>query len=313
MKAVVYDKANSPDILVLREVAKPIPGDDEVLIKIHAAAANAADYRSMKMGIIPKRRIFGSDIAGQVEAVGKNIRQFTVGDEVLGDISDCGLGGFAETVAVPEAPLVLKPAVISFETAAAIPMSAVTALQGLRNPGYMQPGQKVLICGAGGGVGTFAVQLAKHFGAEVTAVCSEKNAKVMQSIGADQVIDYQKNGLTQTGQLYDLILAVNGNYPLTTYRRLLASGGVCVVIGGALVQVMKTLLFGKLLSIGSKSIYLLRAKSDAKDLAFIINLVAAGQVKPVIDRVYPLAETAEAMRYLSAGHALGKVVIKIGS
>jgi NADPH:quinone reductase-like Zn-dependent oxidoreductase len=312
MKAVVYEKGNSPDVLVYREVEKPIPGDNEVLIKIHAVSVNAADYRSIKMGIIPKRKIFGSDIAGRVEAVGKNTRQFAIGDEVFGDISGCGFGGFAEYVAVPETPLVLKPAAVSFETVAAVPMSAVTALQALRNLGNIQPGQKVLICGSGGGVGTFAVQLARHFGAEVTAVCSGKNAKTAQSLGADHVIDYQKNDFTKGDKRYDIILAVNGSHSLSTYRRLLKPDGICVVVGGALPQVIKTLLFGPLLSIGSKKMRVLSAKPNVKDLEFVIKLVEEGKVTPVIDRQYPLVKTAEAMRYISGAHALGKVIIKVG-
>lgn len=311
MKAVVYEKSASPDVLVYRDVEKPVPGDDEVLVKIQAAAANAADYRSIKMGSIPKSKIFGSDIAGHIEMVGKNITRFKIGDTVLGDISGCGLGGFAEYVAVPEAPLVLKPTAVSFETAAAVPMSAVTALQGLRNQGKIQAGQKILIYGAGGGVGTFAVQLAKHFGAFVTAVCSEKNGKLVESLGADQVIDYQKHDLSQNAKRYDLILAINGSNSLAKYKRSLASGGICVVVGGALSQVLKAVLFGGLLSIGSRKIRSLNAKPNAEDLAFVVNLVANGIVKPVIDRRYPLAETAEAMRYLSGGHSSGKVIIEI--
>jgi NADPH:quinone reductase-like Zn-dependent oxidoreductase len=312
MKAVVYEKVNSPDVLVYREVEKPTPGDNDVLVKVVAVSANAADIRSMKMGIIPKRKIFGSDIAGRVEAVGKNIRQFAIGDEVFGDISGCGFGGFAEYVAVPETLLALKPAMVSFETAAAVPMSAVTALQALRNLGNIQPGQKVLICGSGGGVGTFSVQLAKYFGAVVTAVCGGKNARVAQSLGADHVIDYQRNDFAKGGMCYNIILAVNGNHSLSTYRRLLSSGGICVVVGGALSQVMKALLFGPLLSVGGKKMRVLSEKPNAKDLAFVIKLVEEGKVTPVIDRQYPLSKTAEAMRYLGGGHALGKVIIKVG-
>lgn len=251
MKAVVYDKRNSPDVLTYREVEKPIPADKEVLVKIHAVSVNAADYRSMKMGIIPKRKIYGSDIAGKIEAVGKDIRQFKIGDDVFGDISAAGFGGFAEYAAVPESVLVLKPAGVSFETAAAVPMSAVTALQALRDKGNIQPGQKVLICGAGGGVGTFSVQLARYFGAEVTAVCGEKNVKVLRSLGADYVINYKENDFTQSGRLYDLILAVNGNYPLSAYKRLLSPKGTCVMVGGSLSQVFKFLLFGIFLSMGN--------------------------------------------------------------
>jgi NADPH:quinone reductase-like Zn-dependent oxidoreductase len=265
MKAVVYEKGNTSNVLVLREVEKPIPGDNEVLVKIVAVSVNAADYRSMKLGIIPKRKIFGSDIAGRVEAIGKNIRRFAIGDEVFGDIILYGFGGFAEYVAVPETPLVLKPAAVSFETAAAVPKSAVTALQGLRNQGNIQPGQKVLICGAGGGVGTFAVQLAKHFGAEVTAVCGEKNVRVIQSLGADHVSNYHESDFTKSGRQYDLILAVNGNHSLSTYRRLMAPKGIYVMVGGALPQVFKSMLFGGLLSIGSKKMHSFTEKPNAKD------------------------------------------------
>lgn len=325
MKAVVYDKGNSPDVLVLREVEKPIPSDNEVLVKIYAVSVNAADYRSMKMGIIPKRKIFGADIAGRVDAVGKNVHKFTIGDEVFGDISACGFGGFAEYVAVTESKLALKPVSVTFETAAAVPMAAVTALQALRNKGNiqprlvatdgccssMQPRQKVLICGAGGGVGTFAVQLAKQFGAEVTAVCGEKNVKVVQSLGADYVINYNKNDFTKSMKRYDLILAVNGKHSLSAYKHVLAPKGICVMVGGALSQVIKFLLFGAFMSIGNKKMRTLAAKPNMKDLEFIIKLVEDGKVKPIIDRHYPLHETAEAVKYLSDGHALGKVIIGV--
>jgi NADPH:quinone reductase-like Zn-dependent oxidoreductase len=311
MKAVVYEKGSSPEILVLREVEKPIPGDDEVLIKIHAASVNAADSRSMKMGIIPKRKIFGCDIAGEVEAVGKNIRRFKAGDLVLGDIARSGMGGFAQYVAVPETPLALKPAAVPFETAAAVPLSAVTALQGLRDLGRIKPGIKALIYGAGGGVGTFAVQLAKHFGAKVTAVCGEKNVQVIRSLGADHVINYLDCDVTSIGGRYDLVLAVNGSNPLKAYLRLLAPGGICVMVGGSLKQVIKALVFGSLMSLGSRKMRSLNAKPNAEDLAFVIKLVEEGKLKPVIDRRYPLTQTAEAVRYQSEGHAMGKIIIEV--
>ena len=313
MKAVVYDKRNSPNALVLRDIEKPIPNDNEVLVKIYAVSVNAGDYRSMKMGSIPKRKIFGSDIAGRVEAVGKHINRFAIGDEVFGDISAAGLGGFAEYVVVPEIALALKPAGVTFETAAAVPMAAVTALQALRDKGQTQPGQKVLICGAGGGVGTFSVQLAKYFGAEVTAVCGEKNVKVIQSLGADYVINYKENDFTKSGKYYDLVLAINGNHSLFTYKRLLAPKGIYVMVGGGLSQVFKSLLFGAFLSIGNKKMRSLAAKPNRKDLEFVIGLVEDGKIKPVIDRYYPLRETAEAVRYLNGGHALGKVIIEVAS
>ncbi|MHC1787451.1 MAG: NAD(P)-dependent alcohol dehydrogenase [Christensenellales bacterium] len=311
MKAIVYEKGKAPDMLVLREVEKPVPGDKEVLVRIHAAAVNAADSRSMKMGAIPKRKIFGSDIAGELEAVGKSVRRFKAGDAVLGDISACGMGGFAEYVAVPEAALVLKPANVSFETAAAVPLSAVTALQGLRNLGRIKAGQKALIYGAGGGVGTFAVQLAKHLGAEVTALCGEKNVAVLRSLGADHVVSYERSDIMQGVERYDLILAVNGNRPLLAYKRLLREGGICVMVGGSLRQVIKALVFGRLLSLGSRKLRSLNAKPRAEDLQYVISLVAEGRIKPVIDRTFPLERTAEALRYQGEGHASGKIIIKI--
>jgi NADPH:quinone reductase-like Zn-dependent oxidoreductase len=313
MKAVVFEKSNSPEVLVYREVEKPVPNDAEVLIKIHAGSINAADYRSIQLGIIPKRKIFGADIAGTVEGIGKSIKKLKVGDEVFGDISGCGFGGFAEYVSVPENVLALKPAGVSFEDAAAVPMAGVTALQGLRDQGQIQSGQRVLIYGAGGGVGTFAVQLAKLFGAEVSAVCSIKNVDLAHSLGADHVIDYAEEDIFNRGEHFDLILAVNGNRPLSVYKRALAPRGIYVMVGGALSQVIPSLLFGTLLSIGGKKMRFLAAKPNPKDLEFLIQLVAEGKLKPVIDRCYPLPETAEAMRYISQGHARGKVVIQVVS
>jgi NADPH:quinone reductase-like Zn-dependent oxidoreductase len=311
MKALVFEKKNTPNSLTLREVEKPIPNDNEVLIKIIAVSINAADYRSMRMGIIPKRKIFGADIAGQVEAVGNNITKFKVGDEVFGDLAGSGFGGFAEYVTAPEFALALKPASVSFIDTAAVPMAAVTALQGLRDLGKVRPGQKVLICGSGGGVGTFAVQLAKYFGAEVTAVCGPHNTNLMRSIGADHVIDYSEEDFSIRDVRYDLVLAVNGNQSLFAYRRVMAPKGVLVVLGGALTQIFNIMLFGWLHSIGGKKMRLLAAKPSAVDLEFIIKLVEDGKVKPVIDKTYPLEETSEAIRYLSQGHSRGKVVINI--
>jgi NADPH:quinone reductase-like Zn-dependent oxidoreductase len=310
MKAFVFEK-NSPDLLVLNEVEKPIPNDNEVLIKIAAVSVNAADYRSMRMGSIPKRKIFGADVAGHVEAVGKNVHKFTPGDDVLGDLSACGFGGFAEYVCAPESYLALKPADVSFIESAAIPMAAVTALQGLRDLGQIQPGQKVLICGAGGGVGTFAVQLASYFGAEVTAVCGPHNTAMVRSIGADRVIDYSKEDFSVSGRRYDLVCVVNGNEPLYVYKRVMAPDGILVMSGGSLTQIFNVMVFGWLHSVGGKKMRLLSAKPSTKDLEFIIKIVQEGKVKPVIDKTYPLEETAEAVKYLGKGHARGKVVIQI--
>lgn len=311
MKAVVYEKHGAPDPLAFCEVEKPVPADNEVLVKIYAASVNAGDYRSMRMGSIPKKKIFGSDIAGVVEAVGCNVRKFMPGDEVAGDISECGLGGFAEYVTVPERALAPKSAQISFEQAAALPVAAVTALQALRNIGKLRPGQKVLLCGAGGGVGTFAVQIAQYFGAEVTAVCSAGNVESVRSLGANHVVDYTREDFTKSGKRYDLVVVVNGAQPLSAYKRALTPKGTTVVVGGALSQVIKAMLLGPFLSLRGRKVRILAAKPNTKDLEFIAKLVADGNIKPVIDRRYPLSETAKAVRYLSEGHAHGKVIITV--
>lgn len=311
MKAIIYDKKNTQNTLMFCEVDKPIPKENEVLVEVVAVSVNAADYRSIKMGIVPKRKIYGSDIAGRVVAIGKNIRRFKVGDEVFGDLASCGLGGFAEYTLATENVLAIKPEGVSFETAAAVPMAAVTALQGLRNLGNIQAGQKVLIYGAGGGVGTFAVQLAKIFKTEVTAVCGTNNVEMVKSIGADQIMNYHERDVAQSNESYDLILVVNGNNSLSSYMRLLTPKGTCVMVGGSLSQVIKTMLVGKLMSFGHKKMRLLAATQNTKDLDFIIKLVEEGKIKPIIDRRYPLSETPEAIRYLAKGHARGKVIIEV--
>jgi len=311
MKAVVYNKKGSPNKLIYSDIDKPVPNDIEVLIKIVSVSANAADYRSMRMGLIPKRRIFGADIAGKVESVGNKIQRFKPGDEVMGDLAGCGFGGFAEYVVAPEKVLIHKPAKISFEDAASLPIAGITALQALRNKGNIQKGQKALIVGSGGGVGTFAVQLAKYFGSVVTAVCGPNNIEQTKSLGADYVIDYTKEDFTRGKERYDLILAVNGNYSLLACRRILNPNGTYVMVGGALSQIFKSLLFGWLMSIGSKKIRSLAAKSDQNDLEFMARLTEDDIIRPVIDRRYPLDKTADAMRYIGEGHAKGKVIINV--
>ncbi|MBN1372807.1 MAG: NAD(P)-dependent alcohol dehydrogenase [Anaerolineaceae bacterium] len=311
MKAILYNKSNAPAVLALRDVEKPTPREDEVLVKVHSVSVNAADYRSMAMGLIPKRKIFGADVAGVVEATGTNVRRFKVGDAVFGDLADAGFGGFAEYVAAPERLLARKPAGVSFEQAAALPISALTALQGLRDIGKIQPGMKVLIYGAGGGVGTFAVQLAKHFGAQVTAVCGPHNTELICALGADRVIDYTKEDITQSGQTFDLILGVNGSRPLRHYQRMLAPNGIFVMAGGGLPQVLKTMLLGPFMSLGNRKMRFLAAKANPNDLDQVIRLVAEGKIKPVIERTYPLEQTPEAVDYLRQGHARGKVVINV--
>jgi NADPH:quinone reductase-like Zn-dependent oxidoreductase len=288
MKAVVYNKKGSPERLIFCEMDKPLPNDNEILIKVHAVSLNAADYRSMKMGIIPKRKIFGADISGSIESIGKNITLFKSGDEVMGDLASFGFGGLAEYVTAPERALITKPSKISFEEGAALPMAGLTALQALRDKGNIQKGHKVLIVGSAGGVGTFAVQLAKYFEAEVTGVCSSKNIQQTISLGADYVIDYSKEDLTKRNDRYNLILAINGNYPLLTYKKTLTPSGIFVMIGGSLSQIFKSLIFGGLLSFSSKKMKSLSAKANKKDLEFLSKLLENGRIKPVIDRRYSL-------------------------
>ncbi len=324
MKAIVYTKYGPPDVLNLEEVREPTPRDDEVLIKVHAASANARDWRLLRadpflvrlnLGLLkPKHNTLGSDIAGRVEAVGGNVKQFQPGDEVFGDLSGGGFGGggFAEYVCASEDALALKPASLTFEEAAAAPMAAVTALQGLRDKGRIQPGQKVLINGASGGVGTLAVQIAKSFGAEVTGVCSTRKSDMVRALGADHVIDYTQEDFTRNGQRYDLILAVNGYRPISDYKRALNAKGIYVMVGGSTAQIFQALLLGPWMSMtGSKKMGALSAKPDQEDLVFVKELVEAGKVMPVIDRRYPLSEVGEALRYLEEGHAGGKVVITV--
>ncbi len=320
MKAIVYEKYGTPDVVQFKEVSKPVPADDEVLVKIYAASVNAYDWHFLTADIFlirlmggglfkPKDPRLGSDIAGRVEAVGKNIKQFQPGNEVFGSI---GYGGFAEYVCAPENKLALKPANLSFEEAASVPMAALTALQGLRDSGHIQSGQKVLIQGASGGVGTFAVQIARSFGAEVTAVCSTKNLEQSRSIGADRVIDYTQDDFTQNGQQYDLILAANGYHSLAAYKRALTSKGIYVMAGGSVAQIFQAMLLGSWMSeAGGRIMGGVSAKIDQKDLGVIKGLIEAGKVKPVIDKVFALGETADALRYLGTGHARGKVVIKV--
>lgn len=323
MKAIVYTEYGPPDVLNLEEVRKPTPKDDEVLVKVLAASANAADWHLMRadpflvrlMGfgfLKPKNGLPGADIAGRVEAVGRNVTQFQPGDAVFGDLSGSGFGGFAEYVCTTEDALALKPANLSFEEAAAVPLAAVTALQGLRGKGQVQPGQKVLINGASGGVGTFAVQIAKSFGAEVTGVCSTSKLDMARSIGADHVIDYTQEDFTENGQQYDLILAANGYHPISDYRRALSPEGTYVMTGGSGTQMLQAMTLGPILSMtGSKKMGNTMAKPNNEDLVFIKKLLEDGEITPVIDRKYPLSEVPEAIRYLEEGHATGKVVITV--
>ena len=326
MKAIVYHEFGSPDVLRLEEIEKPVPLDKQLLIRVRAASVNPLDWhymegtpylgRLVEFGFLkPKVSRLGVDYAGTVEAVGKDVTQFKPGDEVYGN----RFGAFAEYVVASEKALALKPTNLTFEQAASVPVAAVTALQALRDKGHVQPGQKVLINGASGGVGTFAVQIAKSFGAEVTGVCSGRNAEMVRSIGADHVIDYTKEDFTKSAQRYDLILDNVGNHSLLECRGVLNPGGIDVLIGGGgvndgrwtgpLVGVLKMLALKRFVT---QEMSMMLAEMNNKDLTILADLIQTGKVKPVIDRTYTLSQLPEALGYLEEGHARGKVVITVG-
>ncbi len=325
MKAIVYSQYGSPDVLHLEEVEKPTPKENEVLVKIHAASANPADWHTMRgepflarlvNGFFkPKNPRLGADLAGTVEAVGKNVTQFKVGDSIFGELSLSGMGSFAEYICADEnAALALKPANLTFEEAAAVPLAAFTALQGLRDKGQIKSGQKVLVNGASGGVGTFAVQIAKALGAEVTGVCSTRNLDMVRSIGADHVIDYTREDFTNNGQQYDLIYCAVGNRSITEYKRALSPNGICAIAGfTSLGRLFEHMILGpwRSKSDGQQVGLMETASPNKKDLLVIKELLESAKIKPVIDKSYPLSETAEAIRYLETSRARGKVVITV--
>ena len=314
MQAFISENYGPPEMLRMAEVEKPVPVADEALVKVLAVSVNPADWRSMRakpffsratLGLLrPKHRILGGDISGRVETVGSRVTQFMPGDDVYANLLDHGLGGFAEYVSVPVEVMSLKPANLSFEEAAAVPMAAVTALQGLRHHGEVQAGQRVLINGASGGIGTFAVQIAKSYGSEVTGVTSTRNIDLVGSLGADHVIDYTTTNFFHSGRRYDLILDTIGNLSVRNLRRALAEGGKAAVVGFSSVA--------KLISVslrGARSIAQVSAHVTTKDLEYLANLIEAGEVRPHIDRRYPFAEIPAAIAYLEQGHARGKVVV----
>lgn len=320
MKAIVYHQYGSPDVLKLEEVEKPTPADDQLLIKVHAVSINRSDWEGMvgkplyvRIGGLfkPKSGILGSDIAGTVEAVGKDVKQFKPGDDVFGLMLNYG-GGFAEYACKSEKALALKPAGLTFEQASAIPQAAFIALQGIREKGQVRPGQKVLINGAGGGTGAFAIQLAKLAGAEVTGVDNTEKLDFMRSLGADHVIDYTREDFTKNGQQYDLILDVIASRSIFACQRALKPNGNYFMAGGSVATMFQSLLLGPLIRrITSRNIKLLVVQTDSKDLVYITELIESGKVKLFIDKRYPLSETAEALRYLGEGHAKGKVVVEV--
>ena len=324
LKAVVTGQYGPPrEVLRLTEVATPVSADDEVLIRLYASSVNPLDSFAIrgplfflpKLGRLlkPKHKIAGADFAGRVESVGRDIKQFRPGDEVFGaSFTGKGLGGFAEFACASEISLAPKPSNLSFEEAAAVPVAAITALQGLRDQGQIRRGQKVLIDGASGGVGTFAVQVAKSFGAEVTAVCSPSNVGRARVIGAGHVIDYTQEDFTRSELRYDLILGANAHHSIFEYRRALTRDGIFVMVGGSLARILQAVSLGPLLSrIGNKKVRFFIAKINGRDLRLLKDLLEAGKIVPVIDRRYPLGKVAEALHYREEGHAQGKVVITI--
>lgn len=324
MKAIVCPKYGSPDVLQLREFEKPVPQEDEVLIRIHAASINARDWRFMRANpffirlgpggfLRPKNKILGADVAGQVEAVGSRVKQFKPGDAVFGYLpSATGRGTFADYVCANENVIALKLTNVTFEQAAAVPVAAITALQGLRDFGNIQPGQSVLINGASGGVGTFAVQIAKAFGAEVTGVCSTRNLEMVRSLGADHVIDYKVDDFTRNGKQYDLILAVNGFHPIADYLRALKPEGTYVVAGGSMAQLFEAAIHRKRSSkTGSQIISVVSVVQRQEDLVFLKALLESGRIRPVIDKCFPLSEISDAFWYFEKVHPRGKVVIRL--
>jgi NADPH:quinone reductase-like Zn-dependent oxidoreductase len=324
MKAMICPKYGSPDVLQLREVVKPVPQEDEVLIQIHAASLNSRDLRMLRanpffMRLVPgglfrpKNKILGADVAGRVEEIGCNVKQFKPGDEVFGYLpSSTGRGTFAEYVCANEKAITLKPANLTCEQAAAVPEAAMTALQALRDNGNIQRGQKVLINGASGGVGTFAVQIAKAFGAEVTAVCSTRNLDMARSLGADHIIDYKVEDFTQNGQKYDLILAVNGYHPILDYLKAVKPEGTYVVAGGSMLQLIQAASNKKRNSnTGGQKITIASLVQSQKDLILIKELLESGKIMPVIDGCYPLRKTPEAFWYFEKVHPRGKVIISV--
>jgi NADPH:quinone reductase-like Zn-dependent oxidoreductase len=316
MKAFLWEKYGPPETLRMAEVDKPAPDADEVLVKVLAVSVNPADWHSMRgkplfaratLGLLrPKHAILGGDIAGQVEAVGRGVTQFKPGDAIYANLLERGYGGFAEYVSVPVDVMSLKPANLSFEEAAAVPTAAVTALQGLRHHGEIEAGQRVLINGASGGVGTFAVQIAKSYGAEVTGVTSTRNLDLVRSLGADHVVDYATTDFVSDGGIYDLILDAVGNRSVPDLRRALAEDGKAAVIGFTGVAKM----IGVSLR-GGKAITMVSAHVTTKDLVLLSQLIEAGKVRPEVDRRYPFAEIPTAIAYLEEGHARGKVVVGI--
>lgn len=322
MKAIVYERYGPPDVLELRDVDAPVPKDNEVLVKVHASSINDWDWglvrgipflaRVSGGGLLkPKYKILGADVAGQVEAIGKDVTKFRVGDEVMGDLSASGWGAYAEHVCAREDALVAKPASLSFDEAAAVPQAGVLALKGVQEKGHVRSGQKVLINGAGGGAGTFAVQIAKSLGAEVTGVDSTTKLDIMRTVGADHVVDFTQEDFTKNGERYDVILDMASHRSIFDYKRSLSPNGVYVMEGGSTARIFEAMLFAPLISLtGSKKMGILGHQQN-RGLTHLNELFEAGKLKPVIDTRYPLSDIAEAFLHFGSGQAKGKIVITV--
>ena len=322
MKAIIYERYGGPEVLQLAEVDKPALKENGLLIRVQAASVNRSDWEGLtgspayvRIGGMfkPRSKILGSDIAGTIEEVGKDVTRFRAGDEVFGDILYAGGGGFGEYVSVPEStPMALKPVGLTFENAAALPQAGVLGIQGMRAKGGVQPGHKVMINGAGGGGGTFAIQVAKSLGAEVTGVDSAIKLDLMRSVGADKVVDYTKENFSRGTDKYDRILDFAGSRSVFAFRRALAEGGVYLVVGGPVRRLLQAFIVGGVISkLGSKSLGVLMARPNSKDLEYLADEVVAGRIKPVIDETFELAEVPEALKRLGEGRSLGKIVITV--
>jgi NADPH:quinone reductase-like Zn-dependent oxidoreductase len=323
MKAIVYDRYGPPDVLRVAEVPRPTARNGEVLVAVRAASVNAGDSRLVRAdpflvrliygGLLrPKIKILGADVAGEVLAVGAGVTRFRPGDEVYGDLSESGFGAFAELVSVPEEALAPKPPSLTFAEAAAVPLAALAALQGLRDRGSVRAGQRVLINGASGGVGSFAVQIARALGAEVTGVCSTRNVEMVRALGADDVVDYRREDITRSGERYDVMLDAAAWRPFGSYRPLLSPGGVYVLVGGATAYMFRALILGPWSArIGGMKVKTLISKPNRADLEALTELIEAGKITPVVTTREGLAEVPAAIRDLEAGHARGKIVVSI--
>ena len=323
MKAIVQTEYGSPDVLSLREVDRPVVSDSKVLVRVHATSVHAGDWHLMRGtpwlirlifgGLFkPKTQILGTDMAGTVEAIGSEVTQFKLGDQVFGDLSECGFGGFAEYVSVPESALVLKPENLTFEEAAIVPVSALAALKGLRDVGKIRSGQEVLINGAAGGVGSFAVQIAKANGAIVTAVCSSRNTEMVRAIGADHILDYTQIDITQTEQQYDLILDIAAYRSPFDYLPILKPKGTYVIVGGSITRIFQVMIFGSLISkLTGRNILPLASNPSQTDLLALKSMIESGTIVPIIDRTYNLSEVPEAIRRLEERKVSGKIAIRL--